>query len=43
MEFDADQEKRDAVVASGDAAARAFLRDWSWKRFKKECRGVEGE
>ena len=43
VEFDAPKDKRDAVVASGDRAARQFLDGWSWKRFKKECRGVDDE
>ena len=40
VEFDAPKEKRDAVIAKGDAAAARFLDDWDWARYKKECRGV---
>ena len=43
VEFDADEKKREAVVASGDEAARRFLAGWSWERFKAECRGVKDQ
>jgi len=40
VEFDAAAPKREAVVAKGDEAARTFLDDWDWKRFKRDCRGA---
>jgi NTE family protein len=40
VEFDASKQKRDAVVAQGDAAAGQFLQGWNWDRYKQECRGV---
>jgi NTE family protein len=43
VEFDASKEKRAAVVAKGDEEARKFLVEWSWRRFKRDCRGVEDE
>jgi NTE family protein len=38
VEFDAPQERRDAVVANGDEAAHRFLADWDWERYKRDCR-----
>jgi NTE family protein len=40
VEFDADQHKRDALVANGERAARHFLAGWDWERFKQDCRGI---
>jgi NTE family protein len=40
VEFGAREEKRDALVANGERAARQFLAGWSWKQFKQDCRGV---
>jgi NTE family protein len=37
VEFDAPEEKRKAVVANGDTAAREFLSTWDWERFKRDC------
>jgi NTE family protein len=38
VEFDAPQERRDAVVANGDKAAHRFLGDWDWEHYRRECR-----
>jgi NTE family protein len=43
VEFDAGKEKREAVVANGDQAAKQFLGAWDWNRFKRECRGIIDE
>jgi NTE family protein len=43
VDFDAPAATREAVVANGDEAARKFLVDWNWERFKKDCRGVDDE
>lgn len=40
VEFDAPQEKRQAVIANGDKAAAQFLAGWDWERYKKDCQGV---
>jgi NTE family protein len=44
VEFDASPAQRDALAANGSAAVKAFLAEWSWKRFKADCLGapVEG-
>jgi NTE family protein len=42
VEFDADESKRNALVANGDRAAREFLAEWDWQRFKQDCRGAPG-
>ena len=38
LEFDADQQKRDAVVEEGRLAADRFLAGWDWQRYLSECR-----
>jgi NTE family protein len=43
VEFNADQEKREALVANGERAAQQFMAGWDWKRFKQECRGVAAQ
>ena len=40
VEFDAPKAKRDAVIANGEAAASAFLADWDWERFRRDCAGA---
>jgi NTE family protein len=40
VEFDAPPETREAVQAKGEAAAAAFLQDWSWDDYKRDCRPV---
>ena len=40
VDFDAPKEKRDRLVANGDAAAKRFLETWDWGAFKRDCRGV---
>jgi NTE family protein len=37
VEFDASQATRDAVIAGGEAAAKAFLQGWDWEAFKRDC------
>jgi NTE family protein len=38
VEFDAPRSTREAVRASGEAAADEFLADWDWGAFKRDCR-----
>lgn len=38
VEFDASDQKREALQASGEAAAEEFLAGWSWKAWRRECR-----
>lgn len=40
VEFDASPEQRAKVIASGVAAAEAFLATWDWETFRRECTGV---
>ena len=40
VEFGADEEKRAALVANGERAARDFLATWDWDAYRHECRGV---
>jgi NTE family protein len=40
VEFDAPEAKRAAVRASGEEAAAAFLRDWDWEAYKRDCRAA---
>jgi NTE family protein len=39
VQFDAPAELRAEVVANGEQAAKGFLRDWDWDRYRRECRG----
>jgi NTE family protein len=38
VEFDAPEEKRAAVRASGEEAAAEFLDRWDWEAYKRDCR-----
>lgn len=38
VEFDAPPETRETVQAKGEAAAAAFLKDWNWNDYKRDCR-----
>jgi NTE family protein len=38
VEFDAPPETREAVQANGEAAAAAFLKDWNWDEYRRDCR-----
>jgi NTE family protein len=40
VEFDADKEKRDAVVENGRTAAERFLAGWDWDEYRAKCPGV---
>jgi NTE family protein len=40
VEFGASEEKRAALVANGEAAARDFLAGWDWDAYRHECRGA---
>jgi NTE family protein len=40
IEFDAGEDKRDGVIATGEQAAREFLAEWDWARFKQDFRGL---
>ena len=37
VEFDASATQRDAVIASGTAAAERFLATWDWDAFRRAC------
>lgn len=37
VEFDVSAATRAAVVASGEAAADAFLQEWDWDAYKRDC------
>jgi hypothetical protein len=37
VEFDADKEKRDAVVKQGRTAAERFLATWDWDDYRVKC------
>lgn len=38
VEFDAPEATRAAVLAGGEEAAEAFLREWDWEAYKRDCR-----
>jgi NTE family protein len=38
VEFDASEAKRAEVLASGERAADAFLEEWDWDAYKRDCR-----
>ena len=40
VEFGCGDDKRAALLANGDRAAREFLATWDWEAFRHECRGV---
>jgi NTE family protein len=40
VEFGCGEDKRAALVANGERAAREFLAAWDWTRYQHECRGV---
>ena len=40
VEFGADEDKRAALVANGERAARDFLAGWDWDAYRHECRGA---
>lgn len=40
VEFGASEEKRAALVAKGEQAARDFLAAWDWDAYRHECRGA---
>lgn len=42
LEFGAPKARRDAIIANGDHAARAFLETWDWEAFKRDCRAGAG-
>jgi NTE family protein len=40
VEFGCGEEKRAALVANGERAAREFLATWDWEAYRHECRGA---
>lgn len=40
VEFDASERQRETVIASGAAAAEAFLSTWDWDAFRRACPGL---
>ena len=40
VEFGASEDKRAALVAEGERAARDFLAGWDWEAYRHECRGA---
>jgi len=40
VEFGCGEDKRAALVANGEQAARQFLATWDWEAYRHECRGV---
>jgi NTE family protein len=40
VEFGCSEEKRAALVANGERAARDFLATWDWEAYRHECRGA---
>lgn len=40
VEFGCGEDKRAALVANGEHAAREFLATWDWEAYRYECRGV---
>jgi NTE family protein len=37
IDFDASAAVRQRVIANGANAAEAFLKEWDWDRYQKEC------
>jgi NTE family protein len=40
VEFQADETKRNAVVSTGKASAKLFLKTWNWDEYRSTCPGV---
>jgi len=40
VDFHADEQAREKLIANGEKAARDFLAQWDWERFKLQCRGA---
>lgn len=40
VEFDASEQKRTALLGSGETAADAFLAGWDWDAYKRDCRAA---